>query len=163
MRKYSSTLIMRLPLMVPAVFFALLSFVMFYICFAETQLQVPSFIQKLCIFLMASFLAWLTFTFLRIGMKDYYLEILPGEDEILFRQLFRSFSLRWLDIKQVHESPSTLSLTTHDGLSANIGADTAHFEELKERVLQKTGKKKDLLPPLPRAPEELAREDRERL
>jgi hypothetical protein len=148
--------------MVPAVFFAFFSFIMFYICFAETQVQVPSFIQKLCIFLMATFLALLTFTLIRIGLKDYYHEIVPGERGIHFRQAFGSSSLRWEEIKQVHESPSTLSLTTHEGRSVNIGADTGGFEELKELVITNTGRKRVLHPP-PLAPEDLAREDRERL
>jgi len=157
--KFSSNLLMRLPLMVPAFFLGLASFVMFYVCFAETSIQVPSFVQKLCIFIMAAFLALLAISFIRIGFRDYYVAIEPGEEGVRFQGLTGTVYLRWDELKRVHESASTLSLEKSGGVTLNVSSDLTGYDEFRSIVL---GKKRgvELYPP-PVSPGEII--DKERI
>lgn len=125
--------------MAPAIISAIISFVMYYIVFTETMVQIPTFVEKFCIFAMATFLAWVTITLIRIGFRDFFLEIIPGVEGIDFRQINRSFSIRWEDIKLAHESASTLSITTNDKRMVSISADLTNYETLKDIIISKTG------------------------
>lgn len=153
MRKYSSNLLLRLPLMIPAFFLLLLSLSMFYICFAEMTISALSFIQKLCIFIMAFFLAWVAFTLVVTGLKDYFVEIIADDAGIRFKTITKEFSMRWDEIVQVHESISTISLTTCLGKVFNISADISGYEDLRRIVRAKTEKKEEYS--LPVSPEEI--------
>lgn len=135
MKKHHSNIYARLPLLVPALFSALLCFVMIYICFYRLSLEgVPAPIQKLCILLMAGFLGWLAFTLVAIAFRDYYKEIRVKEDSLEFLLKSGSIQIKWEQIKHVSETSSTLLITTIDGKQIGIGADVTHFEELKEHV-----------------------------
>jgi|GEM_PF-3230453 len=153
MRKYSSNLLLRLPLMIPAFFLLLFSMPMFYICFAEMTISALSFIQKLCIFIMAFFLSWVACVLVVTGLRDYYVEIIPDDAGIRYKTITKEFYLRWDEIVQVHESISTISLTTGLGKVLNISVDISGYEELRRVVKSKTEKKEDHS--LPVSPEEI--------
>ncbi|MDQ7827288.1 MAG: hypothetical protein RDV48_31125 [Candidatus Eremiobacteraeota bacterium] len=155
--KYSSNILVRLPLLVPALISTLISLAMFYVCFAETSIQVPSFVEKSCIFIMAAFLLWLAFTFIKIGIRDFYVAIEPQDDGLRFEGLFQKVFLRWNEIKQVQESASTLMITASDGMTLNVSADLIGFDEFRSLVMAK--KPGVALSPPPVSPEDINRKD----
>jgi hypothetical protein len=133
---------MRLPLLVPAFFSAMLTFVMLYICTYRHSVESMGLAEKASILIIAAFFAWLAFTFVRIAFRDFYKEIAVTGESISFVTHFRSIQLAWGDIKNVSETASTLLITANDGRQVGIGADVTGYEELKEHVKRVVGQNK---------------------
>jgi len=137
MNRYSSNIWVRLPLFVPAIFFLIIGLIMFYVCFAETSIQLPTFIEKFCIFAMAAFLTLVAATFVRIALKDFYQEIVIDHEKIFIRQIFDNATVTWPEIKTVNDTAATLTITTIEEKTVNIGADVTGFEEIKQEVISR--------------------------
>ena len=110
------------------------------ICFSAGIKQTPSPVHLVCMILMALFLCFLGWTFLRIGTKGFIQEVILSDTGLTVKKIGKSQDFEWSELNRIAATDTGLNLRMASGAEIDIGPSLTGFAELTALVKERYNK-----------------------